>query len=185
MHRRGLLVLWAGIVLSGPACQRKADVEVAAKKAAPANEPASSAPATPSTAAAQPGDPAPVGEPPPPTAEQGSESVDLGRRFADPPWFRKTMLEGAKVEKATRSKADEQGRFSSQILFELPEGTTVEACADAVTQKVAPSVKNLARKTEADGRITITGSTDRYKVTLICGETQSAMRAYVGFTWTS
>jgi hypothetical protein len=141
-----------------------------AKAAAVASaEPAASA----KTSTAEPDPPDPAGE-----------VKDLGERFRDPPWFRKTMLEGAKAVNTARSEADEQGRFKSHILFEMPEGTTAESCADQVTQQVETTVANLERKTEADGRVNVQGSTDRYKVSAICGEAKGVMRAYVAYEWT-
>lgn len=110
---------------------------------------------------------------------------DLGQRFRDPPWFRKTMLDGAEVLDTARSEADDQGRFKSHILFGLPEGTTVEDCAKRVTEKVKADVPNLEQKVQDDGRINVSGSTDRYKVSMICGEGKGVMRAYVGYQWTS
>ena len=110
---------------------------------------------------------------------------DLGERFRDPPWFRKTMLEGSTVVDTSRSEADEQGRFKSHILFAMPEGTTTEQCADQVTEKVKDAVANLERKVQDDGRINISGSTDRYRVSIVCGEAKGVMRAYVGYEWTS
>jgi hypothetical protein len=132
-------------------------------------------------------EPAPAGAPadaPPPTepaAEAGGDP--LGQRFMDPGWFRKDMIEGAKALDVSRSQKNEQGLFSSQILFELPAGTTAEQCADRVTDKVKGDVPNLERTTEGD-RIKISGTTDRYRVTMMCGEAKGVMRAYVSFEWT-
>lgn len=123
--------------------------------------------------------------PPPDASEQARPTAQddpLGQRFMDPSWFRKDMLEGAEVIDVSRSEADENGFFASHILFALPEGTTAEQCADAVTAKVEPSVPGLERAVEAD-RIKITGSTDRYRVILICGEAKGVMRAYVSLEW--
>lgn len=106
----------------------------------------------------------------------------LGKRFIDPPWFRKTMLEGAKAVDVSRSEADDNGFFSSQILFELPQGTTAEQCADQLVDKVKDSVSDLERAPEGD-RIKITGHSDRYRITFMCGEAKGVMRAYVSFEW--
>jgi hypothetical protein len=123
---------------------------------------------------------------PPPTEPAADEKADpLGQRFMDPSWFRKDMLEGAKSLDVSRSEKNEKGLFSSQILFELPAGTTTEQCADQLTDKVKGDVTNLQRTTEADGRIKMTGSTERYRATLMCGEAKGVMRAYVSFEWTS
>lgn len=122
-----------------------------------------------------------------PAAEsQGTtQTKDLGERFRDPPWFRKTMLEGAKAVDTARSETDEAGRFKSHILFELPAGSTVEQCADQVTEKIEGDVPNLERSEQGDGRLRIEGSTDRYKVIVMCGEAGGVTKAYVGYEWTS
>lgn len=133
---------------------------------------------------------------PPPTAGATSEqksapptdpSDPLGRKFADPGWFRKDMLEGAKAMDVSRSERNAEGLFSSQILFELPAGTSVESCADQVEKKVGAEVKNLARSNDdkQPGRIKITGETERYRVTMMCGEAKGVMRAYVSYEWLS
>lgn len=122
-----------------------------------------------------------------PAAEsQGpAQTQDLGQRFRDPPWFRKTMLEGAKAVDTARSETDEAGRFKSHILFELPAGSTVEQCADQVTEKIKGDVPNLERSEQGDGRLRIEGSTDRYKVVVMCGEAKGVTKAYVGYEWTA
>jgi hypothetical protein len=111
---------------------------------------------------------------------------DLGERFVDPPWFRKEMLgPDAKAMDVNRSAQNEQGLFSSQILFELPAGTTAEQCADKLEEKVKPDVANLVRGPDekTPGRLKLTGETDRYRVTMMCGEAKGVMRAYVGYEW--
>lgn len=147
-------------------------------------------------------EPAPAAEPttPAPTQQLSAESapgsaaaapVDpadpLGRKFADPAWFRRDMLEGAKAMDVSRSERTPAGLFSSQILFELPAGTTAEQCAEQLEQKVGTEVTNLARTPDekAPGRIKISGETPRYRVTLMCGEAKGVMRAYVSFEWLS
>lgn len=82
-----------------------------------------------------------------------------------------------------RSQADEQGRFSSLIRFELPT-MTPEACADHLQKKVADEVSNVERKAQPDGRIQLDGSTDRYKITFICGQAEGKTIAYVSYQWT-
>ncbi|HWB74062.1 MAG TPA: hypothetical protein VG755_03885 [Nannocystaceae bacterium] len=126
-----------------------------------------------------------------PTEEKAAPPTDpadpLGRKFADPGWFRKDMLEGAKAMDVSRSERNAEGLFSSQILFELPAGTSVESCADQVEKKVGEEVKNLARTSDEKqpGRIKITGETERYRVTMMCGEAKGVMRAYVSYEWMS
>lgn len=115
----------------------------------------------------------------------GDEADPLGKRFVDPDWFRKEMLEGAKAMDVSRSERNEKGLFSSQILFELPAGTTSEQCADQLEAKVKGDVPNLKREPDAKapGRLKISGETQRYRVTMMCGEAKGVMRAYVGYEW--
>ncbi|MBX7079313.1 MAG: hypothetical protein K1X88_09025 [Nannocystaceae bacterium] len=112
-------------------------------------------------------------------------SADLGQRFLDPAWFRKDMLEGAKATDVSRSERNEKGLFSSQILFDLAAGTTAEQCADQLQEKVGKDVTNLVRAPDEKlpGRLKLTGSTQRYRVTMMCGEAKGVMRAYVSFEW--
>ena len=117
-----------------------------------------------------------------PKAQGAAHDDPLGQRFADPAWFRSDMLAGAELVTFSRSQADENGFFASHILLALPEGTTAEQCADLVTAKVEPSVPGLQRAIEGD-RISITGTTDRYRVVLMCGEAKGVMRAYVSLEW--
>jgi hypothetical protein len=35
----------------------------------------------------------------------------------------------------------------------------------------------------ADGRLTLRGETERYRVTLVCGEAKGVPTAYVGYEW--
>jgi hypothetical protein len=170
-----------------------------------------SAPAKPAPAVAKAAEPAPaktpqgavaakvVDEPAPtpepePTPDPASDSKtpgpqspasDLAQQFRDPPWYRKTLFPDATVTSTARSEANDAGLFQSHIVFELAKGTTVEQCAEHLQQKVGETVSNLERAQQPDGRLKITGSTDRYKVTLLCGEAKGATRAYVAFEWTS
>ncbi len=123
-------------------------------------------------------------------ADSGDEAKadaapDLGQRFLDPSWFRKDMLEGAKATDVSRSERNDKGLFSSQILFELAAGTTAEQCAEQLEAKVGKDVTNLVRAPDdkTPGRLKITGSTQRYRVTMMCGEAKGVMRAYVSFEW--
>jgi hypothetical protein len=122
----------------------------------------------------------------PETPKPDTKAGDLGERFVDPLWFRKEMLgPDAKAMDVNRSAQNEQGLFSSQILFELPAGTTAEQCADQLEAKVKPDVANLVRAADEKiaGRLKLTGDTDRYRVTMMCGEAKGVMRAYVGYEW--
>jgi len=113
-----------------------------------------------------------------------AEADPLGRRFADPPWFRETMFgsAGKKVDFA-RSEANEAGLFKSHVIFELEEGTTKDQCVTMVVEKLAPTLE-LEQEDNGQGRVTLTGSTERYDVTAMCGEAKGKMRAYVGYEWT-
>jgi hypothetical protein len=185
----------AWMLLATVACAREADPpprKEAVKAAAPTDtKPASAAgphfdAATPTTSppAQQPAA-QPTAEP---AAQPAADAGDpLGTRFVDPTWFRRDMLEGAKAMQVNRSERTAEGLFSSQILFEMPAGTTAESCAEQLEKKVGPEVSNLARSPDekAPGRIKIVGTTDRYRVTLLCGEAKGVMRAYVSFEWLS
>lgn len=175
-------------------CEAKVDRSAAASQAAQAaNAPESPKPQSAGEDAAEgaaeaPSQPAEDPRPEEQGEEQGEAAgpKDLGQRFRDPPWFRKTMFEGATAVDTARSELDEQGLFKSHILFELPEGTTAEQCVEQVLAKVSPTVPNLERgEPQADGRLTVQGSTDRYKVMAICGEAKGKTMAYVAYEWTS
>jgi hypothetical protein len=108
----------------------------------------------------------------------------LGAHLVDPSWFRKTMFgDAAKVLDTKRTQADEQGRFSSLIRFELTD-MKPESCADHLQGLVKDEVPNLERKTTPQGRVQLTGNTDRYKLTFQCGEAQGKTIAYVSYQWT-
>lgn len=187
-----------GMLAVAPACQSKSTgpVPTAAKQTeAKRVEAKQAAPlaadgAQPSVPVADGGSPpreipAPGGDAnPAPTVPTPEPDQALGAQLADPRWFRKTMFgEGAKVLDTKRSQADDQGRFSSLIRFELPD-TTIEACAEQLQQKVADDVSNLEREVQPDGRIQLKGSTDRYSLTFICGQAQGKTIAYVSYQWT-
>jgi hypothetical protein len=140
--------------------------------------------AAPTNAEPAKAEPAKAPQEPPPD-EKGADDP-RGERFVDPPWFRKEMLGAdAKAMDVSRSSRNEQGLFSSQILFELPAGTTAEQCADKLEAKVKGDVGNLVRAADdtIPGRLKLTGDTDRYRVTMMCGEAKGVMRAYVGYEW--
>ncbi|MCR9159358.1 MAG: hypothetical protein ACE37F_08425 [Nannocystaceae bacterium] len=113
-----------------------------------------------------------------------AEADPLGQRFRDPAWFRGTMLgdKGTKVDFA-RSEANEAGLFKSHLIFEMAEGTTVDDCVSAVTDALKDAVE-LSREDQPNDRAQLTGSTDRYEVTAVCGEGKGKMRAYVAYEWT-
>ena len=108
----------------------------------------------------------------------------LGAHLADPSWFRKTIFgDEGKVLDTKRSEADDQGRFSSLIRFELTD-KTVDACADHLEGLVKKDVPNVERKTQPDGRVQLSGSTDKYKLTFLCGDAKGKTIAYVSYQWT-
>ncbi len=121
----------------------------------------------------------PASSEPPPAAGDA-----LGARFQDPPWFRKTLFgdKGKDVDFA-RSEANEAGLFKSHIVFEMAEGVTLDECVTLTTDKLKATVE-MTREDKPDGRVQLTGSTDRYDVTAMCGEAKGKMRAYVAYEWT-
>jgi len=122
----------------------------------------------------------------PAATQPTSASNDVpGDRFRDPPWFREDIVAGAKLVKRSRTERDQQGLFTTQLLLEPPAGTSVDACVQQLEAAVRPHVSELARTQEPDGRVTLRGSTDRYQVTLVCGEAKGIMKAFVGLQWTS
>ena len=159
-------------------------------EAAPAKTPEGAQPAKVVEPAAEPTPDEPAPEAAPPGGEAGNlppqaPGSELAQRFRDPPWYRKTLFPDATVTSTARSEANEQGLFQSHIVFELKQGTTMEQCAEHLEKSVGETVPNLSREQQPDGRLKIAGSTDRYNVTLLCGEAKGTMRAYVAFEWTS
>lgn len=167
-----------------------------AKTAAPAASEANTPKAVPADGGAADGGPAPaealptspdgVDEPPtqgPVAALQDDPEKALGAHLADPRWFRKTMFgDEGKVLDTKRSQADEQGRFSSLIRFELPT-MKPEGCADHLQALVKDEIPEVTRETKAEGRIQLSGNTDRYKITFVCGENEGKTIAYVSYQW--
>jgi hypothetical protein len=181
-----LSLLVSSLIVS-TACQGKAPDPAPAKaleKKAPEVAKAESEPKT--TANEPEAPPAPIvadADPKPP----GDAADPLGKRFVDPPWFRKELFPGATSAKVNRTQRNEQGLFSSQILFDLPAGTTEADCAKTLKEEVGKHVPDLKEAPDAKqpGRLQITGSTDRYKVLMMCGDAKGTMRAYVSFEWTT
>lgn len=185
---RTLLFLASSVVISactGKAGSERAPTEVAAKADAKSDaKPSVPRDPAPEARAQPPADP-PANPPTDPSAAAPPDAkADRGLRFVDPKWFRKTIFEDATKVDFQRSQADDRGLFSSQMLFDLKEGTTREACAKTVEDKVGGTVTNLAREVTPE-RITIKGNTDRYKMIAICGEAKGVMKAYVSLLWTS
>lgn len=114
----------------------------------------------------------------------GNADDPLGKRFLDPPWFRKHIFADAKNVEVKRTEADAQGRFSSQILFDLADGATPQSCAKTIEDKVKSHVPNLERQPIIDDdRIQLEGATERYSATFVCGLAKGAMKAYVSYRW--
>jgi len=178
LPRSVVLVCSLSFVPALGACQGKGKTPAETKPEAQVQAQAQADPSAPSAA-----DPAPTEAAGPPPAPAGSPK-QLGQHLADPGWFRKTMFgDGAKVLDTKRSEADDQGRFSSLIRFELSD-TTVEACADHLQEAVASEVTNVQRKAEPNGRIQLSGSTAKYEITFVCGESGGKTIAYVSYQWT-
>lgn len=148
----------------------------------PAAAPTAVAPAAPAAPVAPPTPAAPTAPPAAPDA-QAPAAGDLGQARVDPGWFRKTMFgdQGSVID-TKRTEADDQGRFSSLIRFELSE-MDVNGCADHLAGMVKEDVPALERKPQ-DGRVQLEGNGDGYSVTFVCGEAQGKTIAYVSYRWT-
>jgi hypothetical protein len=134
-----------------------------------------------------PGEPAVLGPAPtqgPVAALQDDPEKALGAHLVDPHWFRKTLFgEAGTVLDTKRSKADEQGRFSSLIRFELPT-MSLDACADHLQGAVKEDVPAVTREIKPDGRIQLSGKTERYEITFLCGQHEGKTIAFVSYQWT-
>lgn len=125
--------------------------------------------------------PAPKPAPPPAGLTMGGGASGA----PDPEWFSPLLYPSATVTKKGRTQADEQGRFTAQLLFALPSGATLADCVDPLTEKLAAVVPTLGRE-EKDGRVTMKGdSPDGYQVICVCGEAKGTMSAFVSYRWTS
>lgn len=103
----------------------------------------------------------------------------------DPAWFSPAIYPTATVTKKGRSPADDQGRFTAQILFQLPDGASLADCTDPLARAVEGVVANLDREQGADGRVTLRGQAADYDVVFICGEVKGKMTAFVSYRWTT
>ncbi|MEX1367917.1 MAG: hypothetical protein AB1Z98_32610 [Nannocystaceae bacterium] len=184
------LALVCSVALLVPACLGSADSKprtaaqaktaAAAPDTTPAAPPAAALEATPTPPPAPAPEPAP--EPAAPAAES-SAPANLGENRIDPRWFRKTIFgDKGNVLDSKRTEADEQGRFSSLIRFELTD-MDVEGCADHLEGMVKDDIPTVERKPQ-DARIQLEGSTADYSITFVCGEANGKTIAYVSFTWT-
>ena len=161
----------------GKVASREDAKEAPAKTDAAQPEAAPAADAKAAPAKAEPSAPAP-----------GAVAAGVGAHVRDPAWFNPGIWPGANVTKTGRSEADANGLFSSQILLDLPAGTTRDQCINGLMDKIKGDVADLAidPKSEgaANGQIIARGSTEHIKVTLVCGEAKGAMKAYLGYQWT-
>lgn len=101
----------------------------------------------------------------------------------DPPWLRRDMFPGATVKTAGRTAPNDAGLFSTQMLFELAAGTTVDACLTTMKAALAAAVPELAREEGKDGRVTLKGQTADYSLVAICGEAKGKPTAYISYEW--
>jgi hypothetical protein len=172
-----------------PAADAKASTAAPSKAAEPAPGPAAPAEGPVADGGLSPADLAAaeakeMAKQGPVAALQGDPEKALGAHLADPRWYRKTLFgDKGKVLDTKRTQADEQGRFSSLIRFEVAD-TTVEGCADHLQEAVKPEVPTVERETKPDGRIQLSGATDRYSITFLCGEHEGKVIAFVSFQWT-
>lgn len=123
----------------------------------------------------------PVSGPPQMTAPAKQPSA--APAVADPPWFSPAIFPSGTVTKKGRSPADDQGRFTAQLLFTLPDGATLADCTDPIaraTQAVAPTLE----REEKDGRVNLKGSAADYDILAVCGEAKGKMTAFVSYRWT-
>ncbi|MDC0717790.1 hypothetical protein [Nannocystis bainbridge] len=102
---------------------------------------------------------------------------------ADPSWFSPALLPGASVTKKGRSPTDDQGRFTSQILFAFPAGATLKDCVDPLAAALAKIVPTVQRE-EKDGRVTLTGDTAEQHVMFMCGDANGTLTSFVSYRWT-
>lgn len=121
---------------------------------------------------------------PPSTEQQFAAAAAKPSSVADPPWFSPAIFPGATVTKKGRSPADDQGRFTSQILFSLPDGATIADCTDPIAKATQSVVPQLERE-ELGGRVTLKGTAKEYDVLAICGEAKGKMTAFVSYRWTA
>ncbi len=186
---RFVLACSVSMLALGSACQGKGTgPQPVATKPANAGQAQATPTASPTPVAKPTATPTPTPTPTPaPTAAGTPPPTDgkaLGRQFADPRWYRKTMFgDKGKAIDTKRSEADDQGRFSSLIRFELTD-TTVQACADQLVEAIKDDITNAKRDAKPDGRVQISGSNDRYTVTFMCGEASGKTIAYVSYAWT-
>ncbi len=176
-----VLALAAPLALAG--CSGKERTDAAPTPAAPARgeADAKAGSGAPSGAAAK------APQPEPRLSAAGGRALGPSTALRDPPWFHPQAIPGATVQKTGRSEADAEGRYASQILLELPEGTDVEGCVAAVEKAVEPHVPDLAKVDKpaaGPGRVTLEGRTEHYEATIVCGEAKGKVRAFLSYRWT-
>lgn len=87
------------------------------------------------------------------------------------------------MKKKGRSPADDQGRFASHILFALPADAKLSDCVDPLTAALGRVVAEVKRE-DKDGRVTLTGQAPDHDVTVVCGEVEGTVTAFVSYRWT-
>lgn len=140
----------------------------------------------PSGAAGEPEKPAPTASAPAADASPSGTNFSTNAPSAsipDPPWFSPALLPKARVTKKGRSPADDQGRFTAQILFAFPPDATLEDCTGPLAEALAKIVPEVKRE-ESDGRVTLSGDTAEHHVLFICGDAKGTLTAFTSYRWT-
>jgi hypothetical protein len=159
------------------------DAKLANAPAAPAPGPSADGGPTPTEVAAAEAKAGPGVSQGPVASLQNDPEKALGAHLVDPGWYRKTLFgDTAKVLDTKRSQADDQGRFSSLIRFEVPD-MTLEGCADHLQAAVKSEVAEVKRESKPDGRVYLSGATDRYEITFVCGQSEGKTIAFVSYHW--
>ena len=70
------------------------------------------------------------------------------------------------------------------MLIDLAEGTTAEQCVEQAKAKIGGAVAAFEAPQSGDGRLTVRGDADSYKVTLVCGVVDGKSVASVNYRWT-
>ncbi len=108
----------------------------------------------------------------------------LGSRFKDPAWYTPEIIAHTKIIQNGRSEAREDGTFSSALVLQLEVGMTPDKCLQELVGKVeGPELAFGEPEKGDDGRLTARSETERYRVTLVCGEAKGTPTAFVGYEW--
>lgn len=101
----------------------------------------------------------------------------------DPPWFRRELFAGATIKRSGRTAPDPAGLFTTQMLFELADGTKQADCVATVKTALAGAVPEIKSEDGEGGRVTLTGKNADYSVIAICSGGASKPTAYVSYVW--